>query len=370
MHKISAIMNSRISLLIILIFNIPLYSCDKSEESTFPTREDISESVYASGIIKARFQYQAYANATGTVQQIFVEEGDSVEVGTPILAIHNEATRLNRESAELSRAYADKQLNQTKLKDLELNIAYAKNKWENDSLLWERQKRLRDQGIGTKVDYEQRQLAFENSKTAYQTAKLRYEDLKREIDFNERNAGKNLAISRALESELVLKSEIKGRVYALLKEKGEMVNAQTALAVIGSAKDFILEMQVDEYDIVKVSRGQKILVSMDSYKGEVFEAVISKVNPLMDERSKSFTVEGVFVKEPPVLYPNLTLEANIVLQSRGNALTLPLAFMLNGDKVINKNGDTLALKTGIRDFQKVEILEGLDEKTEVIKPVK
>lgn len=363
-------MNSRILFLSILIINVFLYSCRKSEESTFPVRENISESVYASGIIKARLQYEAFTNATGTVEQIFVEEGDSVDVGTPILAIHNETTRLNRESAELSRAYADKQLNQTRLKDLELGIDYARNKWENDSLLYERQKRLRDQGIGTAVDFEQRQLAFENSKTAYQTAKLRYEDLKREIDFNERNAGKNLAISRALESDLVLKSEIKGRVYALLKEKGEMVTAQTPLAIIGSAQDFILEMQVDEYDIVKIRRGQKILVSMDSYRGEVFEAIVSKINPLMDERSKSFMVEGVFVNEPPVLYPNLSFEANIILQSKDNSLTLPLAYIFDENKVILKNGDTLTVKIGIKDFQKAEIIEGLDEKSEVIKPKK
>jgi HlyD family secretion protein len=49
-----------------------------------------------------------------------------------------------------------------------------------------------------------------------------------------------------------LKSEVNGRIYALLKEKGEMVNAQTPLAVLGSADEFVLEMQVDEYDIVKV----------------------------------------------------------------------------------------------------------------------
>ncbi|MFD2202863.1 efflux RND transporter periplasmic adaptor subunit [Shivajiella indica] len=363
-------MNSRISLLFILILIVLQFSCKKTEEGILPTREDISESVYASGIIKARFQYQAYTNATGTVEQIFLEEGDSVDIGTPILSIHNEATRLNRESAELSRAFADRQLNQTKLKDLELNIAYAKTKYENDSLLWERQKRLKNQGIGTNVEYEQRQLAFENSKTAYQAAKLRYQDLKREIDFNERNAGKNLAISKALESDLVLKSEVKGRVYALLKEKGEMVNAQTALAVLGSSDDFILEMQVDEYDIVKVRRGQRILVTMDSYRGEVFEAAVSKVNPLMDEKSKSFTVEGVFVKEPPMLYPNLTLEANIIIQSKENTLTLPRIYILDENKVINKKGDTLPVKIGIKDFQKVEILEGLDENMEVINPVK
>ncbi|HSI76939.1 MAG TPA: biotin/lipoyl-containing protein, partial [Lunatimonas sp.] len=196
-----------------------IFSCSSSEEKIFPTRENISESVYASGLIRSRYQYQAYANANGIIQEIFVEEGDTVDVGTPILSISNEAARLNRENAELNRAYADRQANQTRLNDLEMSIAFSKTKYENDSLLLERQKRLRDQGIGAAVDLEQRQLAFDNSRTAYETSRLRYLDLKREIDFNERSASKNLAITRALESDLVLKSEIKGRVYAILKEK-------------------------------------------------------------------------------------------------------------------------------------------------------
>lgn len=346
------------------------FSCDTSNERTFPHKENISESVYASGLIKARFQYQAFANANGIIQEIFVQEGDTVKIGTPILSVFNESARLNRESAELNRAYADRQANQTRLRDLEMSIEYSRTKYQNDSLLYERQKRLREQGIGTAVDLEQRQLAFENSKTSYEASKLRYLDLKREIEYNERSASKNLSISKALESDLVLKSEVDGRVYALLREKGEMVNAQTPLAVLGSDKEFILEMQVDEYDIVKVQRGQKIMVSMDSYRGEVFEAVVVKINPLMDEQSKSFTVEGVFINPPAVLYPNLTLEANIIIQSKENALILPRSFILNEKYVITSENDTIAVQLGLKDYQKAEIISGIDENTEVIKPGK
>lgn len=352
-----------------LIFS-GLFSCGPSEETILPTRENISESVYASGLIRSRYQYQAYANANGTVQEIFVDEGDTVEVGTPILSISNEAARLNRENAELNRAYADRQANQTRLNDLEMSIAFSKTKYENDSLLLERQKRLRDQGIGTAVELEQRQLEYDNSKTAYETSRLRYQDLKREIDFNERSASKNLAISKALESDLVLKSEIKGRVYAILKEKGEMVNAQTPLAVVGSATEYILEMQVDEYDIVNVKRGQRILISMDSYRGQTFEGIVSKVNPIMDEQSKSFTVEGIFVDEPKVLYPNLTLEANIIIQTSENTLTVPRSYLVNDKFVINSNGDTVSVQLGIKDYQKAEILDGVDENTQLTKPQK
>ncbi|EON74935.1 hypothetical protein ADIS_4629 [Lunatimonas lonarensis] len=347
-----------------------LLSCGSSGERTYPQREHITESVYASGSIKARYQYQAFANAVGTVQEVFVSEGDTVKEGTPILSIFNESARLNRETAELNRAFADKQINETKLRDLEITIAYTKTRYQNDSLLFSRQQRLKEQGIGTAVELEQRQLAFENSKSTLEGLHIRRIDLLRELEFNERSASKNLAITRALESDLILKSQVAGKVYALLKEKGEMVNAQTPLAIIGSADEFLLEMQVDEFDIVKIQRGQTILITMDSYRGETFEGIVTKINPLMDERSKSFQIEGMFVRQPHVLYPNLTLEANIVIQRKENALTLPRAFIVNENQVITSAGDTLMVQLGIKDYQKAEIISGLDEKTEVKRPAR
>lgn len=358
----------RLILCLLTVASIQIFSCSSSEEKIYPSRENITESVYASGSIRARYQYQAYLNAIGTVQEVFMEEGDSVEVGTPILVIANESTRVNRELAELNRTYADRQANQNRLKDLEMNISYTKNKLTNDSLLWARQERLRSQGIGSSIELEQRQLAYENSLTAYETALLKFEDLKREIDFNERSAAKNLSISKALESDLVLKSEVKGILYSLLKEKGEMVNNQTPLAIIGSGEEYILEMLVDEYDIAKIKRGQKILVNMDSYRGEVFEAVVSKINPIMDERNKTFLVEGVFVSGPSVLYPNLSLEANIIIESKENTLLIPRSYILNERFVITSSGDTVEVVLGMKDFQKAEILEGVDPKTALVKP--
>ncbi|PSL07998.1 efflux RND transporter periplasmic adaptor subunit [Cecembia rubra] len=353
-----------------LIFFLILlgYSCGQKEETVFPQKENISESVFASGLIKSKGQYRAFANTSGILKSIYVKEGDQVNAGDIIVEISNEATRLNRETAEIALAYADRRENFAKLKDLEINIELAKNRYENDSMLLERQKKLWAQGIGKAIDLEQRQLNFDNSKTAFNSAMLRYGDLKREMDFNEKNAGKSLALSRSLESDLFLKSKIVGKVYALLVEVGEMVNPQTPLAIIGSSDDFLLEMQVDEYDIVKIKMGQKILVTMDSYKGEVFEAKVSKINPIMDERNKSFTVEGEFVQRPEILYPNLNFEANIIIQFKENVLTIPRAFLFGEKFVINSKGDTLPVQTGLKGFQKVEILGGIEESTAIKKP--
>jgi multidrug efflux pump subunit AcrA (membrane-fusion protein) len=346
-----------------------LFSCSSEDgNSIFPETGKISESVYASGQILAVDQYDAFTNASGPIQEVFVTEGDSVEVGTPILAVYSEREKLSRESAEIARNFADLKTNQSKLRDLQLTIDLAKSKMLNDSLRYERQKHLWKQNIGTEVELEQRSLAYENSTTAFGAAQLRYADLKKEIEFNEKNASKNLAISRVLESDYILKSKIKGTLYALLKEKGEMVTPQIALAVLGSTSEFLLELKVDEYDISKVKLSQLILVSMDSYKGETFEAQVTKIFPIMDSNTKSFTIEAKFTKAPPRLYPNLTLEANIILEVKENALIIPRSYLIDDEFVLNESGDSIPVKVGIRNYQSAEILEGISSSTKIIKP--
>ncbi|WP_077346749.1 efflux RND transporter periplasmic adaptor subunit [Algoriphagus sp. A40] len=347
------------------------FSCGKTDsESIFPQKQSLTESVYASGLVKAKDQYEAFTMASGPIQEIFVEEGDTVKSGTAILKVFSERESLSRENAQLSQAYADQQANQSRLRDLELAIDLAKSKMLNDSLLFVRQKNLWDKGIGSAVELEQRDLAFQNSKTSYQSSLLRYRDLKREIEFNSKSSSKNLAISKVMEGEFILKSNIDGVVFSILKEKGEMVSPQTPLAIIGSANEFLLELQVDEYDISKVEVGQLVMVSMDSFKEQVFEAKVVRIYPIMDSRSKSFTVEAVFTKSPPKLFPNLTLEANIVTSEKSEALVIPRNYLWNENSVINVDGDTIPVKVGLKNFQFAEILEGVTEQTELVQPGK
>jgi multidrug efflux pump subunit AcrA (membrane-fusion protein) len=88
----------------------------------------------------------------------------------------------------------------------------------------------------------------------------------------------------------------------------------------------------------------------------------------MTERSKSFRVEAAFNRPPEILYPNITFEANIVLQEKENVLLIPRNYLLNDSVVLSKNGDQLIVKTGLKDYQQVEILSGIDQSVELKKP--
>jgi len=297
-----------------------------------------------------------------------VKEGDVVKKGDPLIVLVNEASKLNVENAKLAADYADVNSNRDRLNELNINIDLARSKMSNDSLLAVRQQSLWSQQIGTRVELEQRELAYKNSKTAFEASVLRYNDLKKQLNFSSLQSHKNFEISNTLARDYTIKSEVNGRVYSILKEQGEIVSPQSPVAIIGDAGNFILELQVDEFDIAKIRIGQKIMVTMDSYKGQVFEAGIQKIDPIMNDRSRSFTIEAAFVSKPPTLYPNLTAEANIIIQTKEKALTIPRGFLAEDDYVINENNQKKKVVTGLKDYQKVEILSGITSKDVILKP--
>lgn len=349
-------------------FFVCIAACKQRQEKARPTVERITESVYAPGFVKSDNQYQVFSIVSGLIQKILVKEGDVVKKGDPLIVLVNETSKLNAENAKLAADYADVNANRDKLNELKININLARSKMADDSLLMVRQQNLWSQQIGTRVELEQRELAYKNSRTAYEASLLRYNDLKRQLNFSSLQSQKNYEISNTLARDYTIRSKVNGRVYSILKETGEIVSPQAPVAVIGDAGSFILELQVDEFDIAKIRPGQKIMVSMDSYKGQVFEAAIQKIDPIMNERSRSFTVEAGFVSKPPALYPNLTAEANIVIQTREKALTIPRNFLTDDNYVITEDKQKRKVVTGLKDYQKVEILSGITANDIILKP--
>jgi len=354
-----------------LIFGIlilGIISCKESVEKFNPRYGSITESVYASGIIKSAKQYNVFATVSGTIQSIQVQEGDLVKIGSPLVSLSNEISKFNLENAQLSAQFSDARLNQNKLNDAKQFEELQFSKMKLDSSMYARQQSLWSQNVGTKVELEQKELNYKNSIITYQSAKVRYDDLKRQIALSSEQSKNLLGISKKMESDFTVKSEINGMVFSLQKEIGEMVNPQTPIALIGDPNHFTLEMQVDEYDIFKVAVGQVVYVSMDSYKGKVFEARISKISPVMNERTKTFMVEAQFKEVPEKLYPFITFEANIVIKSREKVLLIPRNLLVNDSTVENSKGELIKIKTGLMDFQMVEVLSGLAESDELILP--
>jgi multidrug efflux pump subunit AcrA (membrane-fusion protein) len=355
---------------ILIIFSLIIQSCSKPIDSIKPKVGLITESVYASGIIKSKNQYMVYSTVAGIIQSVLVKKGDVVKKGDPLFIIKNETSKINTENAKISTEFANRNINGDKVNELKNAIENAKSKLLNDSLLLTRQKELWDQQVGSKFDLEQRELAFTNSKNNYLSAIFRLNDLKKQLNFNAEQSKKQLAISKTIAKDYTIRSLVDGKIYSITKEQGELVSSQSPIAIIGNSDNFSSELQVDEEDIVQVKIGQVVFLSLDSYKGEVFEGLVNFINPIMNDRTKTFTVEIEFTKQPPQLFPNLTTEANIVIAKKENAITIPRSYLIDDSLVLMENKEKRKIEIGLKDFERVEILSGIKSEETIMKPTK
>lgn len=354
--------------LIVFVVIALLISCSSKVESTFPVKQSISESIYASGYVKSKNQYTVYPRVNGIVEHVYVLSGEDVIKGSPLISIYNETQKLNNETAELTADFYNYNSNVEQLNELKNKIASAKLKVNADSLQYFRQVSLKEKGVGLPIEFENAELMYKNSISNLISSEIQYKEFKRQLNYNFAQANKKLKIAGATEKDFSVFSEIEGKVYSIDIEKGEMVTIQTPIAIIGDSKTFTLEMQIDEKDILKTKIGLPILVTLDSYGNETFKAVITKIHPLMDIKSRSFLIEAEFEEQPDVLYPNLNFQANIVVDSKPEALLIPREYLVNDSTVILINGDSLKVRTGLKDFQKIEILDGLTTNDELLKP--
>ena len=353
-------------IVIALVFS----SCGAKEDYLSPIQSSITSSVYASGSIKSKNQYSVYPKVNGVLEHVYVVGGDTVVKGSPLFSIQGVSQLLNEQNAELAASYYNLGANKEAINEAKQNILLSNIKKQNDSSFFYKNKRLFEKDLISELEYSQSELAYENSKTANSTARLKYETLVKQVRFNASQSKKNLEIAKNSSNDLTVFSEFDGIVYDVSKNQGETVTVQDEIAVIGSASDFIIEMQVDANEIIKVKKGQKILVAIDSYPDSAFVATVIKVNPFMDEKTRTFLVEATFVNSPSVLYPNVDVEANIVIAEKENALLVPREYVINDSYVILKGNDTVSVAVGLKDFSYAEITSGLKKDALLMNPFK
>ncbi|TBN04332.1 HlyD family efflux transporter periplasmic adaptor subunit [Hyunsoonleella flava] len=352
----------------VILFLI-VFSCSNPKGKIRPVERDLTESVYSSVTIQPDSLYQSYAIVSGILDMNLVEEGDAVSVGDPILQIINNTPKLNAENAKLSLHLAQENFNgnATILEGIRNEIEAAILKYKNDSINYFRQKNLWNQKIGSKMQYDTKQLNYKLSSSNLRLLQSKYNSTKKELETKVKQAQNNYQTALITNRDFVVKSKINGKVYALYKEPGEIVNTQEPLASIGSASHFIIEMLVDEVDIVRIAKHQKVIIQLDAYNSAIFTGVVSKIYPKKDERNQTFKVEAVFDEAPKILYPGLSGEANIIIDKKENVLTIPKAYLIDDSQVKTEAG-LVAITIGLQNLEFVEVLSGITKNTYIYTP--
>ncbi len=341
-----------------------LQACQTEESYYYPEKKDIVNAVYTSVTINPADEYRVYSPVNGIINQLNIEEGDQIKKGALIAVIKDENSRYSIQNAAIQKeqAVANLKGQYDQLNEIEAEIIITQNKLSNDSSLYHRQLRLWEQGVGSRNEMEQRKLAFDNSRLSLKALNNRYNRTKELLQYQLEQSEVNLSAARSVNSDYRILCQMSGTVYTLNKEVGESVTIQEPIAIIGSTDSYLIDMVVDEEDIVKLSINQHVVVSLDAFAERSFEAQITKINPQMDSRTQSFSVEATFLDPPAPLYPGLTGEASIILSTERDVLVIPHDYINEQQQVLTDTG-YVKVETGTTTIEYVEILSGITSST-------
>lgn len=345
--------------------------CKKEENKAKPELKTLTEAVYASGNVYPKEEYLVFANADGILENILAEAGDSVSEGQVLYRIESDVQSARQSSAfEIYETVKkNNKADSPILTEASSRVNSAKAKLENDSINFNRFKNLLAGNSIAKSEYDKAALAYSVSKNDYQASLNSFENLKRQLFIELQQAENQYRVSFKEKNNYIISAQINGLVYELYKERGEAIRKNEPIALLGNHRHFVLRLNVDEQDISKVKIGQEVLVKLDLEKDKIWMAKITKIHPKLNVKDQSFRVDAEFTGEKPVLYYGITVEANIVVQTKENVLTIPKNTLVAADSVwvVTPSGEEkIKIRKGIEDFDYVEVLSGITKETELL----
>ncbi|WP_373398209.1 efflux RND transporter periplasmic adaptor subunit [Algoriphagus halophilus] len=360
-------------------------------------KTQIIEKVSASGEIQPEVEVKLSPDVAGEIIELNVIEGDSVAEGKLLVkirpdnfisALDRSKANLNQQMANLSQARASLQRSEAQFTQAELNF--------------NRQKTLFEQKAISEADFETAQANYITAQKDLEAAKqnvIASEFIVKSSQATVNEAAENLRLTNVY-------SPVDGIVSNLLVEKGERVvgtqqMAGTEMLTIADLSKMEVRVDVNENDIIRLSMGDTTIIDVDSYSstGKKFKGVVTSIANTANTKASADAVTEFKVKirilnssyqdlvaqgKKYPFRPGMTASVDIITTSKNNTLSVPLSAVTTRDNMV----DTLAggttkpkelvfvsengvaklkeIKTGISDFENIEVLEGITEGEEII----
>ena len=277
------------------------------------------------GTVKSDQSVTLYPESAGRIQRVLVRSGQKVSAGQVLVELDNSV--------------------------MQSSLAEIKTQLDLAQTLFDKQKRLWDQGIGSEVQYLQ--------------VKTQLEGLQ-----------KRLATAQKQAAMASLRAPFAGTVDELFLKAGEYAAPGMAVARLVSSGGLRLELDVPETYISRLKVGQKIALNFNSI-GLQTSASISQVGDFISADSRTFKV-NVSLPANGQIKPNMMASAQVVDYSSTGIITVPSRLILQDSKGANytylfvpaKNGlgkvERRELQLGVSNNDATEVLGGLSLEEQII----
>ncbi|WP_420387313.1 efflux RND transporter periplasmic adaptor subunit [Roseivirga sp.] len=381
------------------------------------SKKTIVEKVTASGVVQPVTEIIISPDVAGEIIELNVEEGDFVNEGMILVKIRpdNLISALDRAKANLNQQLAN-------LASAKASKARSEAQLTQAELAFNRAEELKKQNVIADADYE-------TARSNYLTAKFNLEAAVESVKASEYIVKSSQATVAEAEENVrftIIRAPASGTISLLNVEKGERVvgtqqMAGTEMMRIADLNQMQVEVDVNENDIIRVTAGDTAIIDVDSYSQmeKKFKGIVTQIANTANTKTSAdavteFKVEIRILNEsfnellseingPSPFRPGMTASVEIITTTKENVLSVPLAAvttrnpkldgrvagagsgeeggapssantsLANEDNLkevvfISEEGKAkmVEVKTGISDFDNIEIVSGLEEGQTVI----
>ncbi len=345
-------------IVVFFIFRVTAGRKNKSPEFKIvqATRDNIIQKVTESGTVEPVTSVNVKSELAGKVIKLYVEEGDKVKIGQKLVLIQPQP----EEAQQVAQTKASIKSKKLDLEEAERNL--------------KRMETLYEKGFIAEQEVEDARKQYENSKIQLQLAK---KQLWVVLGGEENVDIENFNLDLEGVENITLKSTINGMVTSVNVEEGEMITSGTqalggggtAIMTVADLNEMIVKASINEVDVGKLKKGQRVEIGFDAIKGKVYQGKVRRISPsgTEEENLVVYPVEVEILDADDRIRPGMTADLDIIVGEADSVICIPK------HAVINREGKTVVLIPeqgkviprpviiGLDDNVKIEIKSGLAE---------
>jgi membrane fusion protein (multidrug efflux system) len=240
--------------------------------TVLPVKQETFEHfVEVSGDVQSEKNVTISAESMGTIEQVPVSEGQQVNRGQLLVSVNADVLRNN--------------------------ISEVKTQLELATAVFERQKNLWDQKIGTEVQF----LQTKTNKEALEN---------------------RLSMMQSQLAQAQARAPFAGTIEEVMVRVGESASPGVPLVRLVSLQDMYIKANVSENLVGAFKKGDKVEIFFPSVD-KTYESTITAVGQVINPNNRTFTLDARLPNDTELLRPNLLAVLKVKDYEQQNAIVVP-----------------------------------------------
>jgi len=348
---------------------------------------EVNSFLKVTGVVEANETVRVTSEIMGQAKEVKVKNGEEVNRGDILIALGDEQIKIQVAQAQATldsvQASSDKIKSGARpqvIKQAESALLQAKMNRDSVEENYLRMKKLFTEKAISEQQYEQAKNQYEIADVQYQSAQESYElviegaaeeDIK-SVEAQVRQAKAALDMARYQLKNTQITAPISGKVTSISVSSGEMISPSVPLLSIIDVSRIFVKVGISEKDISKTKEGQKVSLEIDAFPEEKFRGEVVSKGVAVDQISKTLEVKIEILQSEVDIPIGVFARGDILVKTNQNTLIVPASALTRkkGGIYVYVIEEGIARQKevvlGIIQDERVEILDGLSEKEEIV----